>query len=37
MLYQILHHTQEQILGYKTVLFFKYYKHQKIKNPRVIL
>lgn len=33
MLYQILHQTKEQILGYKTVLFFKYYKHQKIKNP----
>ncbi len=33
MLYQILHQTKEQILGYKTILFFKYYKHQKIKNP----
>jgi glycosyltransferase involved in cell wall biosynthesis len=33
MLYQILHNTQEQILGYKTILFFKYYKYQKIKNP----
>lgn len=33
MLYQILHNTKEQILGYKTILFFKYYKHQKIKNP----
>jgi glycosyltransferase involved in cell wall biosynthesis len=33
MLYQILHNTQEQILGYKTILFFKYYKLQKIKNP----
>jgi len=33
MLYQILHNTQEQRLGYKTILFFKYYKYQKIKNP----
>lgn len=33
MLYQILHQTKEQILGYKTILFFKYYNHQKIKNP----
>ena len=35
MLFQILHKTQEQISGYKTILFFKYYKHQKIKNPFV--
>lgn len=33
MLYQMLHQTKEQILGYKTILFFKYYRHQKIKNP----
>ena len=33
MLFQILHNTQEQIRGYKTILFFKYYKYQKIKNP----
>lgn len=33
MLYQILHHTQEQVQGYKTTLFIKFYKHQKIKNP----
>ncbi len=33
MLFQIVHNTQEQIRGYKTILFFKYYKHQKIKNP----
>jgi glycosyltransferase involved in cell wall biosynthesis len=33
MLYQILHNTKEQIAGYKTILFFKYYNHQKIKNP----
>ena len=33
MLYQIMHNTKEQNKGYKTILFFKYYKHQKIKNP----
>jgi glycosyltransferase involved in cell wall biosynthesis len=33
MLYQILHNSNEQISGYKTILFFKYYQHQKIKNP----
>jgi len=33
MLYQIMHNTNEQLLGYKTILFFKYYKLQKIKNP----
>jgi glycosyltransferase involved in cell wall biosynthesis len=33
MLYQILHNTAEQIRGYKTILFIKYYKVQKIKNP----
>ncbi|MFV5688955.1 glycosyltransferase family 2 protein [Flavobacterium sp. ZT3R25] len=33
MLYQILHNTQEQVRGYKTTLFFKYYKYQTIKNP----
>jgi len=33
LLFQILHNTQEQIRGYKTILFFKYYNHQKIKNP----
>jgi glycosyltransferase involved in cell wall biosynthesis len=25
--------TEKQLLGYKTVLFLKYYKHQEIKNP----
>lgn len=25
--------TNEQILGYKTVLFIKFYKHQSLKNP----
>jgi GT2 family glycosyltransferase len=33
MLYQILHNTKEQVKGYKTTLFFKYYKYQTIKNP----
>jgi glycosyltransferase involved in cell wall biosynthesis len=33
MLYKILHTTIEQQLGYKTILFFKYYKLQKVKNP----
>jgi GT2 family glycosyltransferase len=33
MLYLVLNNTKEQIQGYKTTLFFKYYKHQKIKNP----
>jgi len=33
MLNKVLNFTQEQIEGYRTVLFFKYYKSQKIKNP----
>ncbi|SHG92521.1 glycosyltransferase family 2 protein [Flavobacterium defluvii] len=33
MLYKILYLTSEQINGYKTTLFFKYYKSQSIKNP----
>jgi GT2 family glycosyltransferase len=33
MLYLISHNTGQQILGYKTILFFKYYKHQKTRNP----
>lgn len=33
MLYQILHHTKAQTNSYKTILFFKYYRLQKIKNP----
>ncbi|CAM4044177.1 glycosyltransferase family 2 protein [Flavobacterium antarcticum] len=33
MLYKMKHNTTQQILGYKSVLFFKYYKAQKIKNP----
>ncbi|MBP2283027.1 GT2 family glycosyltransferase [Flavobacterium sp. CG_23.5] len=33
MLYILRNNTTEQFLGYKTTLFFKYYRHQKIKNP----
>lgn len=33
MLYQILHNSSAQIKSYKTTLFFKYYRLQKIKNP----
>ena len=33
MLYQLLHGTPEQTNSYKTTLFFKYYRHQSIKNP----
>jgi glycosyltransferase involved in cell wall biosynthesis len=33
MLYQISHNTEEQIRGYKTILFFKYYKVQEVRNP----
>jgi glycosyltransferase involved in cell wall biosynthesis len=33
MLYQISHNTTEQIRGYKTILFFKFYKLQQINNP----
>lgn len=33
MLYKILHFSKEQINGYRTVLFFKFYKLQPIKNP----
>lgn len=33
MLYKQLHLTDEQIKGYKTILFFKFYKAQTIKNP----
>jgi GT2 family glycosyltransferase len=33
MLYIISHNSKEQLRGYKTTLFFKFYKHQKIKNP----
>lgn len=33
MLYNLLHLTVEQIKGYKTILFFKFYSAQTIKNP----
>lgn len=33
MAYKIKHYTQKQLRGYKTILFVKFYKHQKIKNP----
>jgi glycosyltransferase involved in cell wall biosynthesis len=33
MLCQLLHTTPAQINSYKATLFFKYYRHQKIKNP----
>lgn len=33
MLYKQLHLTKEQIDGYQTILFFKFYKIQTIKNP----
>jgi glycosyltransferase involved in cell wall biosynthesis len=33
LLYKILHETNEQINGYRIILFFKYYSKQSIKNP----
>ncbi len=33
MLYKLLYCTPKELRGYKTVLFFKYYPNQKIKNP----
>lgn len=33
MLFNLLHKTSEQINGYKTMLFFKFYKVQIVKNP----
>lgn len=33
MLYILCHNTKEQLEGYKTTLFFKFYKHQNIRNP----
>ncbi|WP_369769506.1 glycosyltransferase family 2 protein [Flavobacterium sp. WC2416] len=33
MLFRLIHNTKEQLSGYKTILFFKYYKHQGNKNP----
>lgn len=32
LLFKMLHNTKPQILGYKTVLFFKYYRLQKNEN-----
>ncbi|WP_243739836.1 glycosyltransferase family 2 protein [Flavobacterium chryseum] len=37
MLYKILNLSKQQIEGYKTVLFFKFYKAQAIKNPFLYL
>ena len=31
--YRIKHTTKEQLLGYKTILFFKFFKAQNNKNP----
>ena len=33
MLYLLSHLTTTQLQGYKTVLLFKFFKHQEIKNP----
>jgi glycosyltransferase involved in cell wall biosynthesis len=33
MVYNLLHFSKEQFLGYKTILFLKFYKNQTIKNP----
>lgn len=33
MLFETTNKTQNQIFGYKTLLFIKYYSRQKIKNP----
>ena len=33
MLYKKWHNTAQQISGFKTTLFLKYYRKQKIKNP----
>lgn len=33
MLYMMSYNSREQLLAYKTTLFFKYYKHQDFKNP----
>lgn len=33
MVYKLKHLTIQQLLGYKTVLFFKFYAKQTIKNP----
>ncbi|WP_026706189.1 glycosyltransferase family 2 protein [Flavobacterium soli] len=33
MLFKIMYNTPQQLLGYKVILFFKFYRHQPIKNP----
>jgi len=33
MLFALLHKTNQQLLGYKTTLFIKFYRLQSIKNP----
>ena len=33
MLFSLLHKTKQQIMGYRTTLFFKYYRVQAVKNP----
>lgn len=33
MLFKLLLQTEQQLKGYKTVLFFKYYRQQSVKNP----
>lgn len=33
LLYKLLNETKHQLLGYKVILFFKYYRVQHIKNP----
>ncbi len=33
MLFRLLHHTEQQLLGYKTTLFIKFYTIQSDKNP----
>lgn len=35
MLYNLKHQSIQQLKGYKTLLFFKFYKNQGIKNPLV--
>lgn len=33
MLHRLQYNTKEQLLGYKTLLFAKFYRHQSIRNP----
>lgn len=33
MAYYLKHATAKQLLGYKTILFLNFYKHQSVKNP----